>query len=624
VSQAEYFFHQGTNIRAYEYMGAHRLEDGSVRFRVWAPNAHRIFLCGDFNNWCEDTPLERENISGIWSVTLKDFEENGRYKYAVYGNNGRRMKADPYAFYSETGMQTASMFHPLKDFDWTDEEFVKSRQIFASCRENDDMPSAPVNIYEVHLGSWKKKEDGSFYNYRELGDMLAEYVKEMGYTHVELMPVAEHPFEGSWGYQVCGYYSPTSRFGAPEDFMYLVNKLHLAGVGVILDWVPAHFPKDEHGLYEFDGSPLYEYSDPTRMENRGWGTRCFDVGRNEVRSFLISNACFWLEKYHIDGIRIDAVASMLYLDYDRDAGEWHPNAYGGNQNLEAISFFQHLNKVVYDNYPDRMMIAEESTAFPNVTKRHGLGFTFKWNMGWMNDTLSYLPVDPYFRSGSHGKMTFPMMYAFSENYVLPLSHDEVVHCKRSIIGKCSGDYWQQFATARAYYGYMMAHPGKKLNFMGNEIAQFAEWDYKGQIDWFLLDFEKHRQFKNYISKLNNLYIDTPALWDLDRDWGGFSWLYADARDQNMYIFSRTSKFGEKVYAIINFSACPHENVTFSVDKGGYYDLLLNSDSEEFGGSGYLKRKTLRGLKDGHGGYKITVSVPPLGALYIKKRSGQKK
>ena len=315
---------------------------------------------------------------------------------------------------------------------------------------------------------------------------------------------------------------------------------------------------------------------------------------------------------------------MLYLDYDRDAGEWHPNAYGGNQNLEAISFFQHLNKVVYDNYPDRMMIAEESTAFPNVTKRHGLGFTFKWNMGWMNDTLSYLPVDPYFRSGSHGKMTFPMMYAFAENYVLPLSHDEVVHCKRSIIGKCSGDYWQQFATARAYYGYMMAHPGKKLNFMGNEIAQFAEWDYKGQIDWFLLEFEKHRQFKKYISALNNLYIDTPALWDLDRDWGGFSWIYADARDQNMYIFSRTSKFGEKVYAIINFSACPHENVTFSVDKGGYYDLLLNSDSEEFGGSGYLKKKTLRGLKDGNGGYKITVSVPPLGALYIKKRSGQKK
>ncbi|MBO7216019.1 MAG: 1,4-alpha-glucan branching protein GlgB, partial [Clostridia bacterium] len=436
--------------------------------------------------------------------------------------------------------------------------------------------------------------------------------------------IAEHPFDGSWGYQVCGYYAPTSRFGSPEDFMYFVNKLHSKGIGVILDWVPAHFPKDEHGLYEFDGSPLYEYSDPTRMENKGWGTRCFDVGRNEIRSFLISNACFWLDKYHIDGLRIDAVASMLYLDYDRKAGEWHPNVHGGNHNLEAISFFQHLNKVVYDNFPDRMMIAEESTAYPDVTKRHGLGFTFKWNMGWMNDTLSYLPVDPYFRSGSHGKLTFAMMYNFAENYVLPLSHDEVVHCKHSIIGRCSGDYWQQFATLRAYFAYMMAHPGKKLSFMGNEIAQFAEWDYKGQIDWFLLEYEKHRQFKDYMRALNGVYKDTPALWDLDRDWGGFNWVDADARDENMLIFSRLSKYGERVYAIINFSASPHDNRTFAVESGGYYSVLLNSDSPEFGGCGYMKKKTLRAVKDGNGGYKITVSVPPLGALYIKKRSGQKK
>ncbi len=624
MSQAEYFFHQGTNIRAYDYMGAHRLEDGSVVFRVWAPGAKEIFLCGDHNGWAKDTPLSRENISGIWSVTLPSFEEGTRYKYLICGNNGDHLKADPYGFYAETGMQTATIFHTLKDFEWTDEEFIKTRKIFADCREYDEMPSTPVNIYEVHLGSWMKKEDGSYLSYREVADRLAQYASDMNYTHVELMPIAEHPFDGSWGYQVCGYYAPTSRFGSPEDFMYFVNKLHSEGIGVILDWVPAHFPKDEHGLYEFDGGPLYEYSDPTRMENRGWGTRCFDVGRNEVRSFLISNACFWLDKYHIDGLRIDAVASMLYLDYDRKAGEWHPNAYGGNQNLEAISFFQHLNKVVYDNFPDRMMIAEESTAFPDVTKRHGLGFTFKWNMGWMNDTLSYLPVDPYFRSGSHGKLTFAMMYNFAENYVLPLSHDEVVHCKHSIIGRCSGDYWQQFATLRAYFAYMMAHPGKKLSFMGNDIAQFAEWDYKGQIDWFLLEYEKHRQFKDYMRTLNGIYKDTPALWDLDRDWGGFNWTDADARDENMLIFSRLSKFGERVYAIINFSASPHDNRTFAVESGGYYSVLLNSDSEEFGGCGYMKKKTLRALKDGNGGYKITVSVPPLGALYIKKRSGQKK
>ena len=355
MSQAEYFFHQGTNIRAYDYMGAHRLEDGSVVFRVWAPNAKEIFLCGDHNGWAKDTPLTRENISGIWSVTLPEFKEGTRYKYLVCGNNGDHLKADPYGFYAETGMQTATVFHTLKDFEWTDEEFIKSRQIFALCREYDEMPSAPVNIYEMHLGSWMKKEDGSYLSYRELADKLAEYVSDMNYTHVEIMPIAEHPFDGSWGYQVCGYYAPTSRFGCPEDFMYFVNKLHSKGIGVILDWVPAHFPKDEHGLYEFDGGPLYEYSDPTRMENRGWGTRCFDVGRNEVRSFLISNACFWLDKYHIDGLRIDAVASMLYLDYDRKAGEWHPNVHGGNHNLEAISFFRHLNKVVYDNFPDRMI-----------------------------------------------------------------------------------------------------------------------------------------------------------------------------------------------------------------------------------------------------------------------------
>ncbi len=624
MSQAEYFFHQGTTVRAYDYMGAHPTKDGAVCFRVWAPNAKEIFLCGDFNGWSKDTPLTRENENGIWSVTVSGITEGMRYKYLVSGKNGEHLKADPYAFYSETGFQTASIFYTLKDFNWTDSEYRAKNKIFADCREFDVMPSVPVNIYEVHLNSWRKHPDGSSYTYREMADALAQYASDMGYTHVELMPIAEHPFEGSWGYQVCGYYAPTSRFGSPEDFMYFVNKLHSAGIGVILDWVPAHFPKDEHGLYEFDGEPLYEYSQPTRMENKGWGTRCFDVGRTEVKSFLISNACFWLEKYHIDGLRIDAVASMLYLDYDRKFGEWCQNIYGGNENLESIEFFKQLNKAVYDNYPDRMMIAEESTAFADVTKRHGLGFTFKWNMGWMNDTLSYLSVDPYFRSGNHGKLTFPMMYNHSENYVLPLSHDEVVHGKRSVIGRCYGDYEMQFATARTYYGYMMAHSGKKLNFMGNEFAQFSEWDYQKELDWFLLDYEKHAKFKNYIKALNHIYLENPALWDLDRDWDGFEWVDADARDENLYIFSRTSKYGEKIYAVINFSADTHIDRTFAVSEWGYYSVLLNSDSTEFGGTGVFDKKTLRGVKDGKGGYKITVSIPPLSALYIKKRSGQKK
>lgn len=622
MSYAEYFFHQGTNIRAYDYMGAHRQPDGSVYFRVWAPKADKVYVAGDFNGWGKSVPMTRESAGGVWGASVDGLSDGEKYKFLVCSSAGEHFKSDPYAFYSETGMHTASILYTLPDYNWTDSAYAESRRPFADCRENDDMPPVPVNIYEVHLGSWMKNSDGSPLSYRDAADRLADYVSDMGYTHIELMPIAEHPFDGSWGYQICGYYAPTSRYGTPEDFMYFVDRMHSRGVGVILDWVPAHFPKDEHGLYEFDGGPLYEYSDPKRMENRGWGTRCFDVGRNEVACFLISNAVFWLEKYHIDGLRIDAVASMLYLDYDRGIGEWTPNVHGGNENLESIAFFQKLNKCLYDNYPDRMMIAEESTAFPDVTKRHGLGFTFKWNMGWMNDTLSYLSVDPFFRSGCHEKMTFSMMYAFSENYVLPLSHDEVVHGKRSLIDRCSGDYDAKFATLRTYFAYMTAHPGKKLTFMGGEIAQFREWDYEGQIEWFLLDYPQHRAFKSYIRDLNRLYASDPAFWRQDRSWEGFSWIDANDRNGNTLVFARDSGAGSRVIAVLNFAAKMHEGRTIPVGAPGNWEIILCSDDKRYGGSGLLRKKKYRAAKAADGGYAITVSVPPLSALYIKRRSGQ--
>ena len=471
---AKYLFAEGTNYKAYDYLGAHA-EAGGVRFRVWAPNADAVYLVGDFNGWDESLPMEKDG--GIWECLLTDktFWVGSKYKYKVVRNGNAVYKTDPYGYYTEVRPDNASIFYELDGYNWKDAAWLRTR-----AAHKDDFYSRPMNIYEVHAGSWKKNADGSFYSYKQLADELVPYVRDMGYTHIELMPVAEHPFDGSWGYQICGYYAPTSRFGTPHDFMALIDAAHRAGIGVILDWVPAHFPKDVNGLYEFDGAPLYEFQGDDRKEHKSWGTRCFDVGRNEVQCFLVSNAAYWAEKYHIDGLRVDAVASMLYLDYDRKPGEWHPNVYGTNRSLEAIAFFKKLNGYMRSAYPDVLMIAEESTAWENVTRfdGDGLGFHMKWNMGWMNDALYYASTDPLFRKGNHSKITFSMMYAFSEYYVLPISHDEVVHGKKSLLDRFPGLYGQKFDGMRAFLIYMMTHPGKKLLFMGCENGQFTEWNYE--------------------------------------------------------------------------------------------------------------------------------------------------
>lgn len=614
---AEYLFGTGNNYFAEDYLGAHKTEDGRFVFRVWAPHADNVFLCGDFNNWNADRPMQKSQ-SGIWEYILDDasFGVGSRYKFIIDRAGNRFYKSDPFAFSSETLVNTASLFAEPK-FDWTDKAYLDSRKYAVDMLKVDRLPPEPMNVYEVHLGSWKRHEDGSYLSYRELADDLSAYVKDMGYTHIEIMPVSEHPFDGSWGYQVCGYFAPTSRFGAPEDFMYFVNKMHSCGIGVIMDWVPAHFPKDAHGLYEFDGAPLYEYKGKDRMENAGWGTRCFDVGDDHVRSFLISNALFWMRDYHIDGLRIDAVASMLYLDYGRKAGEWNPNPDGSNINNEAVAFFRKLNAAVSEYFPERYMIAEESTAFPNVTKKHGLGFTLKWNMGWMNDTLDYLSIDPYFRSGAHSKMSFSLMYAFSENYMLPVSHDEVVHGKKSLIDKCAGDYDTKFATVRAYLAYMIAHPGRKLTFMGCEFGQFREWDYESSLEWFLLDYEKHRKLQSYVKFLNKTYLENKAFYDNEGSWDCFSWIFADNSSDNIYAFERISRSGERVLTVLNFSGSNRPEYKIPLGDSGWYKEILNSDDEKFGGKGYING-SVRTKKNAFGGNDLTIKIPAFGALMFKK------
>ena len=491
-----------------------------------------------------------------------------------------------------------------------------------------------MNIYEMHLGSWRTRDgadnsDGKHYlNYREIADLLVPYVKHLGYTHIELMPIAEYPFDGSWGYQVCGYYAPTSRFGTPDDFRYFVNTLHAAGVGVILDWVPAHFPKDEHGLFEFDGHPLYEYTGKDRMEHKGWGTRCFDVGRPEVQSFLISNALYWLREFHLDGLRIDAVASMLYLDYDRKPGEWIPNTYGENKNLEAIAFFRKLNTAIFGEFGDVLMIAEESTAWPMVTgpvDKGGLGFNFKWNMGWSNDMFDYVSRDPLFRRYDHEKLTFPLMYAFSENYILPVSHDEVVHGKKSLLDKMFGEYEDKFACMRAFLVYMITLPGKKMTFMGTEFAPFREWDYQNQLEWFMLDYPMHAKMFEFTSALNNFYLQTPALWQIDDGWDGFEWIDADLRDMNTITYRRKSSDGASVSVIINFSPVTHERFRLKVPENGTYRVAFSSDDECYGGKNSLEKRSFKARRDENGGYYIDVDIPAYGGLIIsdaKKKQGR--
>ena len=618
-----HLFHHGENFKTYELMGAHPATVNRKRgyvFRVWAPRAEWVSVIGEFNDWNDEAHIMERMIDGetfeLFIPGLKQFDS---YKYCVKTSDGRKLyKADPYAFHAETPSATisnASKLFDLKGYKWLDKAYWDKRR-------NINIYRAPMNIYEVNLLSWKRKEDGNYYTYRELATELVDYVSNMGYTHVEFMPITEHPFDGSWGYQVTGYYAVTSRLGTPHDFMYLIDSFHKAGIGVILDWVPAHFPKDAFGLYEFDGEPLYEASQWDRMENRGWGTRRFDYGRNEVISFLVSSAIFFFEKFHVDGLRVDAVASMLYLDYDKNPGEWVPNVYGENKNLEAIAFLRRLNEAVFSFFPKALMIAEESTAWPMITKptsMGGIGFNFKWNMGWMNDILAYIKTDPVYRKHNHNKLTFSMMYAFSENYVLPISHDEVVHGKASLIGKMPGDYWEKFAGVRSFLGYMMSHPGKKLNFMGMEFGQFKEWNYSEGVEFFLKQYPLHEKLSLMVKELNELYKTTPALYEIDDSWAGFEWLAPDDGDRNFIAYQRTDIKGETIVVLINFSGSDFHGYKLGMEQGKY-KLVFNSDAERYGGGGTMNKTVFNTEKAySHGKeYSIEFDLPKLTCVYLRK------
>ena len=623
---AEYLFHQGTNYEAYKYLGVHLdKEKRAYTFITWAPCADEVFLLGDFNMWQETKKMQRQTDEGLFCIQLDqdEFDIDSCYKYKIKRNGNEYYKADPYAFYAEEAPKTASKFYDLSSFSWQDGEWLNYRKN----KFSDKSYSIPINIYEVHLGSWKK-ENGCV-NYRTIAKELCSYVKKMGYTHIELMPVMEHPFDGSWGYQITGYYAPTSRYGTPDDFKYFVDFFHRAGVGVILDWVPAHFPKDAHGLYEFDGTETYEYRGNDRNESKSWGTRKFDVGRNEVQCFLVSNALFWLKEYHIDGLRIDAVSSMLYLDFDKEPGEWFPNPDGSNHCVQGVEFFKKLNGVLSEYVPDALVIAEESTAWNGVTKsvdEGGLGFTHKWNMGWMNDTLEYLKKDAVYRKYIHNKITFPIMYAFNERFILPISHDEVVHGKKSLLDKVTGDYWQKFACSRAYLAYMMTSPGKKLLFMGCEIGQFREWDYKGQIEWFLLDYDMHARFQSFVRCLNSAYLENKELWENDYSFDGFRWIDADNCNWSIFSYIRYDKEGNFVVIIVNFTPIPRHKYVIGVPENTKYTEILNSDEMKFGGTGIINYKELSSCKNEchNMPYSLTVDVGPYGAVILKPERKIKK
>ena len=610
-----YLFRQGNCAYAYEFMGAHPTK-GGYSFAVWAPNARAVSVVGDFNDW-DHTRNPMVNHNGVWELEIPGVKQFASYKYAICGPHGNWfMKADPYAFHAETRPNTASKTYDINTYRWNDGEWMAQRPKF-------DPYHSPVTIYEVHLGSWKLDEQGRLYTYDRMADELVPYVKEMGYTHVELLPVMEHPFDGSWGYQVTGYFAANSRFGDPSGLMRLIDAFHQAGIGVILDWVPAHYPKDAHGLYHFDGDHLYESGDWRRAENESWGTAMFDFGRNEVRSFLKSSAVFWLKQFHADGLRVDAVSYMLYHDYGKEEGKWAPNQFGGRENLEAISLLREINEIAYRDFPGIMISAEEATAFPLVTAPTcdgGLGFGFKWNMGWMHDVLDYMEMDPIYRKYHHNKMTFSMFYAFSENYILPFSHDEVVHGKKSMLDKMPGDIWKKFASLRALLGYMYAHPGKKLMFMGTEFGQFIEWKELGQLDWFLLAYDKHPQMKQYTTDLNKFYASHPPMYQIDKSWDGFTWCYADDADNSIFSFIRTDKDGNRVMAVINFTPNYHERYRVGMPKAGVLREIFNSDDLCYAGSGKGNGDRLIRTQDiphQNRRYSVELVVPPLSCIYLE-------
>lgn len=621
----KYLFEEGKWLKSYEKLGAHPMnrngKDG-YHFAVWAPGAKSVHVAGSFNEWdIQNSKMVPDKSGEIWQLFLPNAHEGDIYKYVIETKEGELLyKADPYAFYAEKKPETASCLTDLEGYKWKDGRWLANRK-----RKNH--MEHPLNIYEVHMGSWKRHEDGSYFTYSELADELVAYAVNMGYTHIELMPVMEHPFDGSWGYQITGYYAPTSRYGSPKEFMEFIDCCHRAGLGVILDWVPGHFCRDAHGLGNFIGDKLYEKNDHAQ-----WGTYTFDFGRGEVRSFLISNALFWLEKYHVDGIRVDGVSSMLYMNYgidDPKQKKYNPDGSEGDQ--DAIRFIRYMNETVGNHFPDVMMIAEESTAWPLVTRPpevDGLGFHYKWNMGWMNDTLNYMKTDFPYRSYNHDLLTFSMMYVFNENFILALSHDEVVHGKASLIGRMPGDYWRQFAGLRVLAFYQMVHPGAKLNFMGNEIAQFIEWRYYEQLEWFLpKEYEQHRKHQEYIRKLNTFYKESKALWLKNYSWDGFEWLDADNKDQSILMFIRHGKTPiDDLIILINFTPQTYSNYRIGVPKKGIYKEVFNSDGLEYGGSGYLNQEVMASESEPWHGKEdsVLVNVPPIGGIILKRVSNQKR
>ena len=610
-----YFFHQGTNFHAYEYLGCScEINDGKYEytFRTWAPNAISVGLVSDFSGWEYPVPFSKVTDKGIWE--LKYLSEHSLelqpYKFRIHSSAGYHDKGDPYARFSRGGADGASLIFTSK-FKWGDKRWLDHRKKSISF-DGEYYMSVPINIYEMHMGSFMRHpEDNRYYSYCELADILPSYLKKMGYTHVEFLPLQEHPFDGSWGYQVCSFYAPTSRFGTPSDLKHLINKLHQAGIGVIMDWVPAHFPKDEWGLYEFDGTPLYEYQGIDRMESRSWGTRFFDLGREEIQSFLISNAIYFLKEFHIDGLRVDAVASMLYLDYDRMPGEWHPNHLGTNINLEATAFFRKLNSAIYGEFPDVLMIAEESTSFQGVThpvSHGGLGFNMKWNMGWANDFYAYVQTDPIYRKYHHKALNFPIMYAFNEKYCMPISHDEVVHGKKSFVDKMFGSNEDKFKQARTSLMLMMTYPGKKMLFMGTEYAQFREWDYDNSLEWFMLEYPAHKHFSEYVASLNTFYLSHNELWEIDFDEDGFKWLLADEADKNLVAYRRLNRKGKDLYIALNFSGGT-QSAYVQTGRGVKLEAIFDT------GDLSPEQKNIQIYKH-EGGYGAELVLPPFsGAIY---------